>query len=322
MKYNLFGKKTGLLASEMVLGAANFGTRKGYGASPEFAAQIFKIYQDAGGNFIDISDRYQLGEAEEIIGKLIDKQRTNFIICTKYTQSHEASPAVSNFGNHRKAMRQAIESSLKRLRTDYIDIYMPHYDDGLTPLDEIVMGLEDLVDSGKVLYTGLTNFPAWKASAIACSTRLTAMQIEYNLIQRTADREIIPMAEHFGLGVMMYSPLAGGILTGKYRKGETGRITIGSDFGYQENETTKSIIDVLFNIAAEHDVTPGQVAFAWVLSKGAFPIIGARTTEHIYEALKAGQIRLSKQEIIQLDQLSAVSLGYPHDLLKTVQRNR
>jgi aryl-alcohol dehydrogenase-like predicted oxidoreductase len=157
----------------------------------------------------------------------MEHQRSNFIICTKYTQSNESNLAISNYGNHRKAMRQAVESSLKRLKTDYIDVYMPHFDDGVTPMDEIVRGLEDLVNAGKVLYTGLTNFPAWKAAAIAKSANLSAIQIEYNLIQRTADREFIPMASEFGLGIMMYSPLAGGLLTGKYRQEESGRINSG-----------------------------------------------------------------------------------------------
>lgn len=319
MKYKLFGTNTGLYASEIILGAANFGTRNGYGATAEDARQIFTAYADAGGNFIDTSDRYQLGESEELIGKFIEHHRSNFIISTKYTRSNEANPAISNSGNHRKAMRQGIESSLRRLKTDYIDIYMPHFDDGVTPADEIVRGLEDLVHAGKVLYTGLANFPAWKAAAIASTTHLTASQVEYNLLQRTADRELIPMAIHFGLGTMMYSPLAGGLLTGKYRKGETGRLSGNSTSGYHENEVTKAIIDQLFVIAEELDVTPGQIALAWVISKGTFPIIGARTIHHISDGLKTTSIQLSPDHIAQLDQLSAVSLGYPHDLLATVQ---
>lgn len=319
MKYNLFGTKTGLYASEIILGAASFGTRSGYGTEPENAKEILTAYADAGGNFIDTSDAYQLGQSEEIIGEFIKDQRSNFIICTKYTRSNEVNPSISNFGNHRKAMRQGVESSLKRLKTDYIDIYMPHYDDGITPLDEVARGLEDLVTSGKVLYTGLTNFPAWKASAIAFSVRLSAIQIEYNLLQRTADREFTAMAGHFGLGTMMYSPLAGGQLTGKYRKGEKGRINLNSDEDYQENETTEKIINKLFVIASELEVTPGQVAFAWVLSKGGFPLVGARTIEHLNDTLKSTTIKLSDDHVRELNMLSAISLGYPHDLLKNVR---
>lgn len=317
MKYKLFGANTGLYASELILGAASFGTRTGHGTNSEEAMQILTAFADAGGNFIDTSDRYQLGESEELVGKFIENQRSNFIICTKYTRSHEASPAISNSGNHRKAMRQGVESSLKRLKTDYIDIYMPHFDDGVTPLDEIIMGLEDLVNAGKVLYTGLANFPSWKASAIARSIRLTASQIEYNLVQRAADRELIPMAAEFGLGTMMYSPLAGGLLTGKYRKGETGRVNLSSE--YKEDEKTKAIIDQLFIIASELEVTPGQVALAWNLSKDAFPIIGARTIQHFNDNIKSITVQLTASHIMQLDQLSAVPLGYPHDLLAKVR---
>lgn len=319
MKYNLFGKKTGLHASEIILGAASFGTRAGYGTEPENSKEILTAFADAGGNFIDTSDAYQLGQSEEIIGDFIKGQRQNFIICTKYTRSYEAEPHVANFGNHRKAMRQSIEASLIRLKTDYIDVYMPHYDDGYTPFDEIARGLEDLVSSGKVLYTGLSNFPAWKASAIASSVKLSAIQIEYNLLQRTADREFIAMADHFGLGTMMYSPLAGGQLTGKYRNDGTGRMTLGSTDDYKESKIAEKIINELFVIAEELESTPGQIALAWMLSKDGFPLVGARTIDHFNDALKSTTIKLSDEQIKKLDDLSTISLGYPHELLKNVR---
>lgn len=320
MKYKLFGKNTGLYSSEIILGAANFGTRKGYGATPEESNKILTAYADAGGNFIDISDLYQLGEAEEIVGEFTLKQRNNFIICSKYTRSSEANPSISNFGNHRKAMRQAVELSLKRLKTDYIDIYMPHFDDGVTPMDEIVRGLEDLVQEGKVLYAGLTNFPAWKVSSIATSMKLTALQLEYNLLQRTADRELIPMAKDFGLGVMMYSPLAGGLLTGKYRKGESGRMNLGNNSAFEEDEKIKNILDEVIKISEDLDITPGQVAFAWTLSQNAFPMVGARTLKHFEESLGSLSVELTQEQVSKLDALSSVSLGYPHDLLANVRK--
>ena len=217
-------------------------------------------------------------------------------------------------------MRQAIEASLKRLKTDYIDIYMPHFDDGLTPIEEIAHGLEDLVKAGKVLYTGLANFPAWKAAAIASAIPLTALQIEYNLVQRTADRELMAMAGNFGLGTMLYSPLAGGLLTGKYRKGSAGRLTLSAPDGYQEDAATKTMIDQLELIAVEVEATPGQVALAWVLTKNAFPIIGARTLAHLEDGLKTFEIRLSPDQVTRLNNISTVAMGYPHDLLKTVQK--
>lgn len=320
MKNKLFGKHTGLPASEIVLGAASFGQRREYGAIAEEIPKILAAYSDAGGNFIDMADQYQLGEAEEIVGRWIESQRHNFIICTKYTRSSEKNPSPANSGNHRKAMRQAVEASLTRLKTDYIDIYMPHFDDGLTPIEEIARGLEDLVKAGKILYTGLANFPAWKAAAIASAIPLSALQMEYNLVQRTADRELMGMAEHFGLGTMLYSPLAGGLLTGKYRKGSAGRLTLSAPDGYQEDTVTQSIIDQLELIATEVEATPGQVALAWILTKNAFPVIGARTLAQLVDGLKTLEIRLSGDQVTRLDNISAVAMGYPHDLLKTVQK--
>ncbi|MCK7554958.1 aldo/keto reductase [Chitinophaga sedimenti] len=262
MKYKLFGTQTGLQASEIILGAASLGQRRGYGAVAEDIPGILGAYTDAGGNFIDLADQYQFGEAEEIVGRFIASNRQDFIISTKYTLSSEKAAAPASRGNHRKAMRQAVEGSLKRLKTDYIDLYMPHFDDGLTPMEEIARGLEDLTTSGKILYTGLANFPAWKAAAIASSIRLNALQIEYNLVQRTADRELIGMANHYGLGKMFYSPLAGGLLTGKYRNGDTGRLTISASGAYQENAVTSAIIDELEAIGSAIGGTPGQVALA------------------------------------------------------------
>jgi aryl-alcohol dehydrogenase-like predicted oxidoreductase len=316
MKYKLFGTHSGMPASELILGAANFGERKGYGAVAEEIPKILAAYADAGGNFIDVADQYQLGEAEEIVGRFTTTQRHNFIICSKYSLSSERAASPANSGNHRKAMRQAVEASLKRLQTDYIDIYMPHFDDGLTPLEEIARGLEDLVKAGKVLYTGLANFPAWKVAAIASAIPLSALQIEYNLTQRTAERELIPMAHHFGLGTMLYSPLAGGVLTGKYRSGAAGRL----GDGYQEDAATKTIIDELELIASAMEASPGQIALAWTLTRHAFPIIGARTVAHVEDALKALEIRLSTDYVTRLAHVSAVASGYPHDLLKTVQK--
>jgi aryl-alcohol dehydrogenase-like predicted oxidoreductase len=321
MKYKLFGTHTGLPVSELVLGAASLGERRGYGAAANEIPKILAGFADAGGNFIDVADQYQLGEAEEIVGKFIKAQRHNFVICTKYTRSSEKDPAPANLGNHRKAMRQAVEASLKRLNTDFIDIYMPHYDDGVTPVEEIARGLEDLIQAGKVLYAGLANFPAWKAAAIASEMPLAALQMEYNLVQRNADRDLFPMANHFGLGTMLYSPLAGGLLTAKYRKGSMGRLKLSDNDGYQEDAAVKSIIDELELIAAEVERTPGQVALAWTLTKNAFSIVGARKLEHLQESFKALEIDLNLDQLARLENVSTITMGYPNDLLKTVQKS-
>ncbi|AKD53696.1 aldo/keto reductase [Spirosoma radiotolerans] len=320
MKHKLFGTQTGLPASELILGGSQLGDRRGYGTAVQDALQILSAYADAGGNFIDVSDQYQFGEAEETVGRFIEYKRHDFIICTKYTRSNLPNPSLANAGNHRKAMRQGVEGSLRRLKTDYIDLYIPHFDDGVTPLEETVRGLEDLLSAGKVLYTGLANFPAWKAAAIATSTPLKAIQFEYNLLQRTAERELTPMAEHFGLGMMGYSPLAGGLLTGKYRQGSSGRLTLSAAGDYQEDERTKTILDQLELLANELKATPGQIALAWALSKGVFPIIGARTLAHLETSLRAVDIRLQADQVNLLDEISAIALGYPQELLATVQK--
>ncbi|PQA55148.1 aldo/keto reductase [Siphonobacter curvatus] len=319
MNYKLFGTQTGLPASELILGGSQLGDRSGYGTAPEEALRILSVYADAGGNFIDVSDRYQFGQAEEIIGAFTESNRQDFIFCTKYTLSSQPTASVAHTGNHRKAMRQAIEGSLKRLKTDYIDLYIPHFDDGITPLEEIARGLEDLVKAGKVLYTGVANFPAWKAASLATSIPLAAIQFEYNLLERTAERELTPMADYFGLGKMAYSPLAGGVLTGKYRQGSTGRVTRLNTDGYQEDERTQAILDELKQMTSEMDATLGQLALAWVRSKGVFPIIGARSRDHLETSLKGIHISLSESQVARLDVVSAQSKGYPHDLLAKVQ---
>lgn len=320
MNYKLFGTQTGLPASELIMGGSQLGDRRGYGTAAQDALQILSAYADAGGNFIDVSDQYQFGEAEETIGRFTEHKRHDFIICTKYTRSSQPASSLANAGNHRKAIRQAIEGSLKRLKTDYIDLYIPHFDDGVTPLEETVRGLEDLVTTGKILYTGLANFPAWKAAAIATSIPLAAIQIEYNLLQRTPERELTPMAEHFGLGVMGYSPLAGGLLTGKYRKGSSGRLTLSLADDYQEDERTKTVIDQLELIARELDTTSGQIALAWVLRKNVFPIIGARTLAQLEHSLKAVDVQLTAGQIRRLDESSTIAMGYPQEVLATVQK--
>lgn len=321
MKSKLFGNTTGLFASELVLGAANLGARRGYGATAEDIPRILAAYADAGGNVIDVADQYQLGEAEENVGNFLRGQRDQFIICSKYTRTDEADPSKTILGNHRKAMRHGVEGSLRRLKTDYLDVFMPHYDDGVTPLEEIARGLEDLIKAGKVLYPGLANFPAWKVSAISSILPIAALQIEYNLHQRTAERELIPLAKHFGMGTMLYSPLAGGLLTGKYREGESGRLRRTESAIYTEDTRTKAILDTLETIGSELNATSGQVALAWTLTGNAFPIMGVRTTGHLLESLGALDISLSADQVNQLNAVSAVTLGYPHDLLQSVQNS-
>lgn len=326
MKYKLFGTTTGLYASEMVLGTAMFGTSSGYGASLEEARDIFQRYTEAGGNFIDTSDQYQLGESERLIGEFIAANRNDFVISSKYTRGSRSNPSPGTIGNNRKVMVQSVEESLKRLKTDHIDIYMAHFDDGVTPLEEIVRGLDDLAKAGKIIYGGLANFPAWKAATASTIAQIkslmpiAALQVEYNLLQRTAERELIPMAKYFGMGLMAYSPLAGGILTGKYRKGETGRIDLMGNSEKTKAAKTEAVVDVLVSIAGEIGANPGQVAIAWANAKGGFTIIGPRTKAQLEDNLEALNIQLSEERLTRLDEVSAILLDYPHELNNSQQQ--
>ncbi|WP_207532658.1 aldo/keto reductase [Desertivirga arenae] len=317
MKYKLFGKNSGLFVSEFVLGTGMFGTTSGYGATMEECEKIFNAYSDQGGNFIDTSDAYQLGQAEEITGKLIVGRRSNYVIASKYSRGH-ALASTGNIGNHRKALREGIEASLKRLKTDYIDLYLVHFEDKYTPLEEIVRGMEDLVQSGKVLYWGLSNFSPWRTAAAATFAKsthrppLTAIQIEYNLLQRAVEQEYWPLANEMGLAIMAYSPMAGGMLTSKYRKGESGRLKQGS--GEAIDYKTSSVLDVLETISVQTGFSCGQLATAWVRTKGVFPIIGARTVEQFAENIRSGLINLSPEQLEALDEVSQVRRLYPHHI--------
>jgi len=224
MKYKVFGKNSGLRVSELALGTGNFGTGWGHGAEPEAARKIFDGYVNAGGNFFDTANVYQRGESETILGDFISADRDQFVVATKYTNAIQPVDGLSKTGNSRKNMVRAVEESLKRLKTDRIDLYWAHISDGVTPMEEIMRGFDDLVRSGKILYAGLSNFPAWRIARADLMADLrgwspiVAIQIEYSLAERTPDRELIPMAEALGLAITTWSPLGGGFLTGKYRE--------------------------------------------------------------------------------------------------------
>ena len=323
MNYQLFGTKTGLRVSELALGTSTFGTGAGYGAGPAEARRIWEGYVAAGGNFIDTSDAYQQGEAERLVGQLMGTDRGDFVLTSKYTRTANPTAAIAQLGNHRKAMTQAVEASLRRLGTDYLDLYLVHLPDCVTPVEEIARGFDDLARAGKILYGGFSNFPAWRvATAVALAdlrgwVPLVGIQVEFSLAQRTAEHELLPMAEGLGLGVMGYSPLAGGVLTGKYRQGETGRATLlGADVN---SASTNAILDVLLAVAQEVAATPGQVATAWVKARGVLPIIGARTRPQLDDQLRAATLTLSPGQLQRLETVSAVPLGYPHYLLAAQQ---
>ena len=321
LRYKILGNHTGLRVSEMALGAAVFGTRWGYGSEEAEARRIFDLYVEAGGNFIDTADGYQFGESEEIVGRLVGARRDDFVLATKYTFGAIAKGTVSTTGNSRKNMMRSVEASLKRLGTDRIDLYWVHFPDAVTPVDEIMRGLDDLVRSGKILYAGISDFPAWRIARAATLAEvrgwapLAAIQIEYSLVERTPERELLPMAQAFGLATVIWSPLGGGVLTGKYRQGATGRAT---DFKrvvhYEDSRQKTEIIDAVLAIAQETGATPSQVAIAWVRSKPVITILGPRTREQLQDNLGALDVRLSEDQLRRLDQASAIPLGFPHEV--------
>jgi aryl-alcohol dehydrogenase-like predicted oxidoreductase len=321
MRYRIFGRRTGLKVSEIALGSGMFGKAWGYGAEPDEVRSILHSYVAAGGNFIDTADNYQHGEAEQHIGEFVGPNRNDFVIASKFSRGATANPALAMLGANRKAMVQSVEESLKRLKTDRIDLYFVHMDDGVTPMEEITRGLDDLARAGKIVYAGLSNFPAWRVATAAVIadlrgwTPIAALQIEYNLLQRTIERELLPMADGLGLGVMGWSPLAGGLLTGKYRKGETGRATdLKGSVLHHNPEKNAPVIDALIAIADEIRSNPGRVAIAWVRAKGILPVIGPRTHAQLEDNLAAADLKLSDDHIRRLDNVTAVPLGYPHEL--------
>ena len=326
MRYKVFGKHTGLRVSEFVLGTANFGEAwGGHGANSDEARRIFDAYADAGGNFIDTANGYQEGQSEEFVGNLLAGRREEFVLSTKFAVKTNASSGILVTGNSRQAMVSSVEASLKRLKTDRIDLYWAHVDDGVTPLEEIVRGFDDLVRAGKILYAGLSNFPAWRVARAATLAELrgavpiAGIQVEHSLVQRATEQDLIPASQALGLGVVAYSPLGGGVLTGKYRSNsvENRRDEAWAGAGFQPENTPQrtAIIDTLITVASEVGVSPGEIAIAWVASKGSLPIVGPRTLKQLENNLAAAKITLSQEQTVRLDEVSAIARGYPYTVL-------
>jgi aryl-alcohol dehydrogenase-like predicted oxidoreductase len=323
MRYKLFGKHTGLRVSELVLGAGTFGTRWGHGAEPDEASRIFNAYADAGGNFIDTANGYQFGQSEEILGDLLSGRRDEFVLATKFTFQTDPKAGILVTGNSRRSMVSSVEASLKRLKTDRIDLYWAHVSDGVTPLDEIVRGFDDLARAGKILYAGLSDFPAWRVARAATIaelrgvTPIAGLQVEHSLVERTTEQELLPAGQALGLGIVAWSPLGGGVLTGKYRRGETGRREgFGGRVFQEENSSHRTaILDTLIAVAKDAGVTPAEIAIAWVAAKGSLPIIGPRTLAQLENNLAAAKVTLSPAQITRLDEASAIAPVFPFRML-------
>jgi aryl-alcohol dehydrogenase-like predicted oxidoreductase len=334
MRYTTFGRRSGLRVSEYALGTGNFGTVWESGTDAAGSRAIFDRFAEAGGTFLDTAGMYQAGESERILGDLLAADREHFVVSTKYGASDAAEPHVSLTGGGRKNLVSSVEASLKRLRTDYLDLLFVHFPDGVTPIDEIVRGMDDLVRAGKVHHIALSNYPAWQVSAAAMLADLrgwapiVGIQTEYSLVERTADRELLPMAEGLGLGVNLWSPLSGGLLTGKYRTGGEGRATDPSRFVIGESTDQRTaVIDAVLEIAEETGSSAAQVSMAWLRERGErsaatlIPIIGPRTLVQLEDYLGALDVTLTDAQYVRLDEVSAVEMGVPHWINGAIREN-
>ena len=329
--YRLLGR-SGLRISPLCLGAMTFGVGPGaWGSSDDEAAQMVDLYIDRGGNFIDTANFYgQMGQSEVLLGKLLGDRRERIVVSTKYSlTTRPGDPNAA--GNHRKNMVRSVEASLSRMGTDYIDLLYLHMWDFKTPVDEILRAFDDLVRAGKVLYIGLSDTPAWQASRMQAIadlrgwTQFCALQISHSLTERTVERELVPMAVEMGLGVCPWSPLGGGVLTGKYTRADlSGQADVSSRKGQNVmtgrlSETSLAIAQVVSEVAREANRSAAQVALAWLLTRPyvAAPVLGARTPAQLEDNLGALDAELSEDQLARLDQASAVPKVFPIDILKS-----
>ena len=327
MEHFTFGRNNGLRVSALALGAGMFGTRWGYGADYDTSKAILDKFADAGGTLIDTAASYQVGESEENLGKLLAGRRDAFTLATKFAIGGADGTGVLQTGNGRRAMFRSVEASLRRLGTDYLDLLWVHFPDSVTPVEEVVRAFDDLARSGKVLYAGLSNFPSWLTARAATlaelrgTTPIAGIQVEYSLAERSADRENLPMAEALGIGVAAWSPLGGGLLTGKYRTGNAGRLTDWQGrLTHTEDDARKAAtVDAVLAAADGLGVPAAQVAVAWLLERarrsttGLVPIIGPRTPEQLDSYLAALDVRLGDEWYAELDTASRIDPGQPYN---------
>src|SRR6266404_1039426 len=324
MNYRLLGE-SGLRVSEAALGTMTFGDEWGWGSPEAEARKVYETYREAGGNFLDTANFYTSGTSEKFVGEFIKGHRESVVLATKYSNAAPGNDPNAA-GNHRKSMRQALEASLKRLQTDYIDLYWVHIWDGITPVEEVMRGLDDLVRQGKVLYVGISDAPAWWIAQANILAQLRGwspfigLQIEYNLIERTVERELIPMAKALNVGVTAWSPLARGMLTGKYHgqgSSEPGRMSSDMMKEYMpEQQRTDRIVAAVKTVSDEIGRSMAQVALAWLRYRPVpvIPIIGARKLSQFQDNLASFDLTLSADQLKTLDEASRIELGFPYDI--------
>jgi len=329
MKYRLLGN-SGLRVSEVALGTMTFGDDWGWGTAKDEARKVYDAFREAGGNFIDTANIYTNGTSESFLGDFMEGHRQSVVLATKYTNAFPGTDPNAA-GNQRKNMMQAVDASLKRLKTDYIDLYWVHIWDQITPVEEVMRGLDDLVRAGKVIYTGISDAPAWWIAQANTLAQLrgwspfVGLQIEYSLFERTVERELIPMAKALNIGVTAWSPLAGGVLTGKYHghsgssvsAGEQGRMN--SDMLKEfmpEKQRSERIVAAVKRVSDEIGRGMAQVALAWLRYRPVpvIPIIGARKLSQFEDNLASFDVTLSADQLKTLHEASAIELGFPYEM--------
>lgn len=322
MRYQILGR-SGLRVSQIALGTMTFGAGAEWSRSEEDARGIFDTYVEGGGNFIDTANMYMGGESEKIVGRLIAPDRDRFVVATKFANAVPGADNPNAAGSHRKSLRQSLDASLQRLGVDYIDLYFVHWWDFTTPVEEVQRALDDAVCAGKILHIGLSDVPAWVVSRAQAFADLrgvapiAAMQLEYSLVQRSIEREHLPLAKAYDIGITAWSPLAGGILTGKYT-GKTkndGPKRMDSMQLQPLDARNGQIAQVLDSVADKLGAKPSQVALAWVMSRNVIPLIGATSAEQMRENLSAIDLILDAEILAELDVASAFDVGHPYNML-------
>lgn len=325
--------RSGLRVSPFCLGTMTFGTSWGFGTDEARAADILDFYLDRGGNFVDTANIYNKGESEQIIGNYLAnsrEKRNRIVLATKFGGNGIPGDPNSS-GGSRNAVISACDASLKRLQTDYIDLYWQHWKDPFAPIDETMRALDDLVTAGKIRYIGFSDTCAWQVATAHVTAQfrnwapLTAIQVEYSLLERTSDGELIPMAQEFGFGVTGWGPLASGVLTGKHSRETLASASGGRavSLARHANERTYDVLDVLAAIAQKHGTTPARIALAWVRQQPSItaPMLGARTIAQLEDNLAALEVSLDTEDMMALDAVSAPKLSFPATILKSTYAN-
>ena len=319
MRYRLLGR-SGLRVSELCLGTMTFGEDWGWGSSKDESRRVLDAFFEAGGNFIDTANVYTNGTSESLLGEFLKGDRDRAVLATKYTNAMPGTDPNAA-GNERKNMMRAVEASLKRLQTDYIDLYWLHIWDRMTPVEEVMRAFDDLVRQGKVLHVGVSDMPAWavaRANTLAELrgwTPFVGLQIEYSLLERTVERELLPMAEALGLGVTAWSPLAGGLLTGKYAGGKAeADARMNSEMMQrfaQGRERPEAVVAEVLAVSEEVGRSPAQVALAWLRQRPVpvIPIVGARRLEQFRDNLACLDLELDEAQLGRLDAAAGSSWG-------------